>query len=160
MDPKGYETKPWWPYVKNLQDQISGGGSGGSKIVTLRLNVNAQTGNMVCPATKAEIESTVSASILNLEIYVDDTLYETLKFGVIQPTYDLENPEELTNIDYFSFKYEASESQYQQNIDNFFVSLKDPDTPGYLQMGAIVRITSDGSSYTAREKNPIAFPNF
>ena len=29
MDPKGYETKPWWPYVKNLQDQIAGGGSGG-----------------------------------------------------------------------------------------------------------------------------------
>lgn len=24
MDPKGYETKPWWPYLKNMYDEVGG----------------------------------------------------------------------------------------------------------------------------------------
>lgn len=159
MDPKGYETKPWWPYVQNLQEQIDAGGSGGGGgVATLRLNVDAQSGNLVCPATKAEIEATASASMLNLELYTDGTLYQTMKFGVIQPSYDLDTGE-LNNIDYFSFKYEAL-IDFQLKIENLFVSLVDPDTPGYVQMGGEVVITSSGSSYRAPQKMSIAFPNF
>ena len=120
--------------------------------------MNAQTGNMVCPATKAEIEATASASMLNLEIYTDGTLYQTMKFGVVQPSYDLDTGE-LINIDYFSFRYEAL-IDFHLTIDNLFVSLVDPDTPGYAQMSGAVVITSSGSSYRAPEKIPIAFPNF
>ena len=96
--------------------------------------------------------------MLNLELYTDGTLYQTMKFGVIQPSYDLDTGE-LNNIDYFSFKYEAL-IDFKLMIGNLFVSLVDPDTPGYVQMNGAVVITSSGSSYRAPQKMPIAFPNF
>lgn len=30
VDAKGYEEKPWWPYVLDLQEKIDAGGGGGS----------------------------------------------------------------------------------------------------------------------------------
>lgn len=35
VDAKGYEEKPWWPYVLDLQEKIDAGGGGGSSIITI-----------------------------------------------------------------------------------------------------------------------------
>lgn len=73
MDPKGYETKPWWPYVKNLQDQISGGGSGG--VYELVMVMNTETGDTTCDATQADIIAASKAAGVDVRINSTDGQY-------------------------------------------------------------------------------------
>jgi len=69
MDSKGYETKPWWPYVKNLQDQISGGGSGGGgDIASIVVTLDTNTMNASCVATRADILSAAKSPRIDLII--------------------------------------------------------------------------------------------
>lgn len=74
MDPKGYETKPWWPFVKNLQDQISGGGSGGG-VYELVMVMNANTGDTTCDATQADIIAASKAAAVDVRINSTDGQY-------------------------------------------------------------------------------------
>lgn len=156
----GYETKPWWPYVMNLQKQIDeGGGGGGGSTATLRIDQDVQTQSLTCNATKEEVAETANASALNLEMYSGGALVSSMVFKDVQPSYSPESGE-LVFIDYFSRKTTIASTSCQENIDNLFISMADPDTPGYVQLGASIRFTSSGSSYTAPMKMSIAFPNF
>lgn len=67
-DPKGYELKPWWPYVKNLQDQISGGGSGGGGVYELVLVMDTSTGDTTCNATQEDIIAASKAAGVDLRV--------------------------------------------------------------------------------------------
>lgn len=40
VDAKGYEEKPWWPYVLDLQEKIDAGGGGGGLSLPGRVNIS------------------------------------------------------------------------------------------------------------------------
>jgi len=50
VDAKGYEEKPWWPYVLDLQQKIDAGGGGGT---TLSFSLTNETGTNMTIATLA-----------------------------------------------------------------------------------------------------------
>lgn len=76
MDPKGYETKPWWPYVQNLQEQIDAGGSGGGGVYELVLVMDTSTGDTTCNATQADIIAATKAA--GVDVRVESTSGEYL----------------------------------------------------------------------------------
>lgn len=47
VDAKGYEEKPWWPYVLDLQEKIeSGGGGGSSDFSTAEVTITSDTDSL------------------------------------------------------------------------------------------------------------------
>lgn len=75
MDSKGYETKPWWPYVKNLQDQIDAGGGSGGGVYELVMVMNTETGDTTCNATQADIIAATKAAGVDVRINSTDGQY-------------------------------------------------------------------------------------
>lgn len=79
MNPKGYETKPWWPYVLDLQEKIdAGGGSGGGGDVVFVPFTNEKVnlgpaGGYVSTKTFAEIKQILDSGKAVLARYPDAT---------------------------------------------------------------------------------------
>ena len=161
MDPKGYETKPWWPFVKNLQDQISGGGSGGGGVYEIDMVRDLDTGDTTCNATQADIIAATKAAGVNVSI--NSTSGEYLRrYHMIPGFVQMVSETVLHSADFYSLAFDerpGSELKVSFNYLKFIQSNRE----AYFDTNFTITFDTNTSSISEMQEAQetiVHLPNF